>query len=86
VRTTNSASPSSDFGALDFGALPEGQRFGLVPAWALALSGLKPGPKALYASFCANADAHGHLWRGVTRVAGEFAVSRRQVERWLNDL
>ena len=70
----------------DFGRLPDGQRFGLVPAWALKLPGINPGPKALYASLCTNADEKGHLWRSTARVAAEFAVTRRQVQRWLNDL
>jgi len=71
---------------VDFGAVPEGERFGLVPAFVLRDSGVKPGPKALYASLCTNADAKGVLWRSIDRLAGEFAVTKRQIQRWINDL
>ncbi len=57
-----------------------------MPAWVLRLPTLGPGPKALYASFCTNADEHGKMWRALDRVADELAVSRRQVQRWLKAL
>ena len=70
----------------DFGRLPDGQRFGLVPAWVLKLPDVPPGPKALYASLCTNADEHGRLWRSLARVAAEFNVTKRQLRRWVSDL
>jgi len=70
----------------DFGRIPKGERFGLVPAFALALPDLKPGPKALYASLCTNANEKGHMWRSWNRLAKEFNVSRRQIQRWFFDL
>ena len=70
----------------DFGKIPKGERFGLIPAFVSRLRDLKPGPKALYASLCTNASAEGRLWRSLDRLAEEFGVSRRQIQRWLNEL
>ena len=61
----------------DFGKLPSGERFGLVPAWALKLGGVSPGPKALYASFCTNADEHGQMWRVLPAVYTFLAQDHR---------
>ncbi len=72
--------------AKDFGRLPDDQRFGIVPAWVLKLADVAPGPKALYASFCTNADEHGQMWRSLERVAAEFGMSKRQVRRWVREL
>jgi hypothetical protein len=69
----------------NFGACPK-KGFGIVPRWVMQLADLKPGPKALYASFCTNADVHGRLWRSQNRLAAEFNVTRRQIQRWINDL
>ena len=69
-----------------FGAVPEGERWGAVPAFPLKLTSLKPGPKALYAALCTNADKFGVLWRLLARLAVEFDVSRRQIQRCVNDL
>jgi len=70
----------------DFGSVDTKAGFGMVPKFVFRLPELKPGPKALYASLCTNADPHGLLWRSLDRLAAEFSVTRRQVQRWLNDL
>jgi hypothetical protein len=69
----------------DFGAQPQ-KNYGIVPCWVMKLTDVKPGPKALYASLCTNADTQGRLWRSLDRLAIEFDVTRRQVMRWINDL
>jgi len=70
----------------DFGRIPKGERFAMVPAFALTLSEVKPGPKALYASLCANASEKGLLWRSWKRLGEELGVSKRQIQRWVFDL
>lgn len=70
----------------DFGRIPEGERFAMVPAFALTLSEVKPGPKALYASLCANASEKGLLWRSWGRLGQELGVSKRQIQRWIFEL
>lgn len=70
----------------DFGALPKGEGYGLVPRWVMCLPDVKQGPKALYASLCTNASPKGILWRSIDRLAAEFNVDRRQIQRWLNEL
>ncbi len=70
----------------NFGRRPPKARFAMVPAFVLALPDVKPGPKAVYASLCGNADKNGHCWRSLNRLAEEFGICRRQLQRWLNDL
>jgi len=70
----------------NFGEVPKGAGFGIVPKFVFRLTDLKPGPKALYASLCTNANKPGQLWRSLDRLAQEFGVTRRQIQRWLNDL
>lgn len=70
----------------NFGKIPKGKGFGIVPKFALRRPDVRPGPKALYASLCTNASPDGLLWRSLTKLAEEFGVSIRQVQRWVNDL
>lgn len=70
----------------DFGRIPKGTGFGLVPKFALLLPNVRPGPKALYACLCTNATPDGLLWRSLTMLGKEFGVSTRQIQRWVNDL
>lgn len=70
----------------DFGAIPKGKGYGLVPTFPFRLADVKPGPKALYASLCSNASPQGIVWRSLTKLATEFGTSKRQVQRWVNDL
>lgn len=70
----------------DFGKIPKGKGYGMVPKFALRLPDVRPGPKALYASLCTNASQEGLLWRSLTKLGEEFGVSTRQVQRWVNDL
>lgn len=70
----------------DFGKIPKGVGFGMVPKFALRLPDVRPGPKALYASLFTNASPEGILWRSLTKLGEEFGISTRQVQRWVNDL
>ncbi|MEQ9446751.1 MAG: helix-turn-helix domain-containing protein [Rhodospirillaceae bacterium] len=70
----------------DFGRIPKGEGFGMVPKFALRLPNVRPGPKALYACLCTNATPDGLLWRSLTMLGKEFGVSTRQIQRWVNDL
>jgi len=70
----------------DFGTIPKGKGFGLVPTFPFRLPDVKPGPKALYASLCSNASPKGIVWRSLAKLAEEFKTSKRQVQRWVNDL
>ncbi len=70
----------------DFGAIPKGKGYGLVPTFPFRLTDVKPGPKALYASLCSNANPKGIVWRSLTKLASEFGASKRQIQRWVNEL
>lgn len=70
----------------DFGTIPKGKGFGLVPTFPFRLPDVKPAPKALYGSLCSNASPKGIVWRSLAKLAQEFEASKRQVQRWVNDL
>ncbi|MEQ8508076.1 MAG: helix-turn-helix domain-containing protein [Rhodospirillaceae bacterium] len=70
----------------DFGKIPKGAGFGLVPKFALRHPNVRPRPKALYACLCTNATPDGLLWRSLTMLGKEFGMSTRQIQRWVNDL
>ena len=70
----------------DFGKIPKGLGFGMMPKFALRLPNVRPGPKALYACLCTNATPDGLLWRSLTMLGKEFGMSTRQIQRWVNDL
>lgn len=70
----------------DFGTIPKGTGFGLVPTFPFRLPDVKSGPKALYASLCSNASPKGIVWRSLAKLAQEFKASKRQLQRWVNDL
>ena len=70
----------------DFGSIPKGKGFGLVPTFPFRLTDVKSGPKALYASLCSNASPKGIVWRSLAKLAEEFNASKRQLQRWVNEL
>lgn len=70
----------------DFGKIPKGTGYGMVPKFVFRLADVLPGPKALFASLCSNASPDGLLWRSLTKLGKEFSVSTRQIQRWVNAL